>query len=491
MKKNSAPLRIILLISFQILFCFSCNQSTKEDKINELISYCSENDIFNGSVLVAEGGNILFKNAYGYSNLEDKKVLNLNTPSCIGSVSKQFTAMAVMILKEQNKLNYEDKLVQYFPGIPCAKKITIRHLLNHTSGTLRYTDLPELRINGLLKDDLTNQDVFDALVKRNSLDFEPGEKYSYTNSGFILLAMIIEKIAGEPFHKFLKDYIFSPLEMNNTFVCDGIVRYNREKAIGYNIYGDRDDYNVLVEGAGGIYSTVEDLYKWDQALYSEKLVSQKTLKEAFTPGLLNNGNSSRTISDSTWGYGFGWLLRKTNTADIVWHDGGFNGFSAIIYRELNNRDCIILISNMGQMGANAPVYPIHHILLNILDGKPYELPRIPIAIKVRKTIENNGIGSAIKEYYQLKKNKPDKYDFSENQLNNLGYYHLNNDNRNEAIALFRINVEQFPASSNAYDSFGEAYMKNGQKELAIKNYEKSLELNPANENAQEMLKRLK
>ncbi|MCD4730643.1 MAG: tetratricopeptide repeat protein [Bacteroidales bacterium] len=158
---------------------------------------------------------------------------------------------------------------------------------------------------------------------------------------------------------------------------------------------------------------------------------------------------------------------------------------------MNRKDCIIILSNKGQMGSNAPVYTIHDVLLKILKGESYEFPIIPIELKLRNIIENQSLEKAIINYHELKIESVVKYDFSENQLNRLGYYYLNKNKYKEAIAIFKLNVETFPSSSNAYDSLGEAYMKNGQKDLAIKNYEKSLELNPENANAIEMLRQLR
>ena len=488
MKKVLTKLIVLILVLSSLLH-YSCykNTSVKEKQIDEFLNLCFDNNLFYGSVLVAEKGKVIYKNAFGYSNLETKETLELNIRSCIGSISKQFTSMAIMILKEQDKLSYEDKLAMYFPEISGSDKITIRHLLNHTSGLYRFNNLSGFR----LTDDLKNQDVFNTLVSDGSYKFKAGEDYSYSNSGYILLAMIIEKISEEPFYKFMEKNIFSPLDMKNTYVHNRDERDIIKKAIGYDQYGEISDYNVLLSGAGGIYSTVEDLYKWNQGLYTEQLVSQATLNEAYTPGLLNNGESSRILSDSTWGYGFGWLLRKTSTENIVWHDGGFNSFSALFYRELNNKDCIIILVNKGRKGRNSPVYPIRDALLNILKGNKYEFPKISIATKMKYIIDNNSIEVAINDYKKLKETHFSDYDFSERQLNNLGYYYLNKNKLKEALAIFKLYVEVFPESANAYDSFGEAYMKNGQKKLAIKNYNKSLELNPENTNAKEMLYKLK
>lgn len=317
---------VLLLSIFLIIlsiFSQSCIADNKAKKIDHLMTYCYENDMFNGTVLVAGGGKIVYKNASGYANFHDMEKLKTTSVFCIGSIGKQFSSMAIMILKEQEKLNYEDRLSDYFPEFPdYADKITIRHLLNHTSGIPDWMDYSVFRARpGDFKDDITNKDVFEFLVQIDSLQFTPGEKYSYSSSGYVLLAMIVEKVSGEPFYKFMEQAIFNPLDMKNTLVWNETKPDIPDKTIGYNQFGEKDDYNILTMGAGSIYSTIEDLYKWDQGLYTGKLVSQETLQEAFNPGLLNNGTPSRILSDSTWGYGFGWLLRKNDSEDIVWHDG--------------------------------------------------------------------------------------------------------------------------------------------------------------------------
>lgn len=489
-------MKIITIITFALikLVAFTTPVSAYEKidkgKINELFNYCFENDLFYGSALIAENGTVLYKDVYGYANIDTKEKLTLNTPSCIGSVSKQFTAMAVMILVEQNKLSYDDKLEKYFPELPGSDRISIRHLLNHTSGMLRYTTLVELRDNNNIQDNLINTDVIDALINRDSLNIEPGTSYGYTNSEYIILATIIERVSGEPFHAFMKRHIFNPLGMNNTFVRNNTKPETQNKANGYNQLGELSDYNVLLTGAGGIYSTVEDLFKWDQSLYTEKLVSQKTLKEAFTPGVLNNGSPSRLLSDSTWGYGFGWLLRKNDSLNIVWHDGGFNAFSAILYSELNNQLSIIMLVNKGGSGLSSPIYPVRDALLRIIAGETFEFPKIPIFTTIKNAIDDLGLEEAIDKYHQIKNTQSTNYDMSERQLNLLGYYFIGKGRLTEAIATLKLNVEAFPNSANTYDSLAEAYKMNGQKELSIINYEKSLEINPENTNARAMLNEL-
>lgn len=273
-------LLVLLPSTFSIIlsiFNQSCIVDNKAKKIDKLMTYCYENDMFNGTVLVASDGEVVYKNALGYANFHDMEELKPISVFCIGSIGKQFTSMAIMMLKEQEKLDYEDRLSDYFPEFQdYADKITIRHLLNHTSGIPDWMDCSEFRVRpGDFKDDITNKDVFEFLVQIDSLQFMPGEKYSYSSSGYVLLAMIVEKVSGEPFYKFMKKNIFDPLDMKNTLVWNETKPEIPNKTIGYNQFGEKDDYNILTMGAGSIYSTIEDLYKWDQgALHRETCLSR-------------------------------------------------------------------------------------------------------------------------------------------------------------------------------------------------------------------------
>lgn len=483
---------LILVLFILLLSLLSSNseKSTVAERISKLIEYSYKNDMFNGAVLVARNGKVIYKNALGMANFEQKKKLKLNSNICIGSVSKQFTAMAIMILKERGKLKYENKLSTYFPDFPNADKITIRQLLNHTAGIPRYSNQSRFRVPGRpgdFIDNITNRDIYDFLIENGKLDFTPGERYAYTNSGYSLLAIVVEKISQKPFYLFMNQNIFAPLKMNDTLVWNKTKPLLPEKATGYNEFGDKDDYNVLTSGAGSIYSTVEDLLKWDQALYTEKLVSRRTLEEAFTPGRLNDGSLCKSRPDSTYSYGFGWLVFKNESENIVYHDGGFNGFSAVLYRELNNRDFIVLLSNKG---TNGPLYPIYDRIKKILKGESIDYHRIPISVTVKNLIDRYGVATAIRKFRELKKSSADKFVFSVNQLNALGYRYINKGKLKIARSVFKLNVELYPQDGNTYDSYAEACMRLGEDEEAIKNYKKSLELNPKNHNAMKMLERI-
>ena len=230
--------------------------------------------------------------------------------------------------------------------------------------------------------------------------------------------------------------------------------------------------------AGSMYSTVEDLYLWNQALYTEDMLSDKYKNIMFKP-FLNN-------------YAYGWDVEKILLAEsedslqVISHMGGINGFNTLITRLVDDKYLIVLLNNTGRAALNK----MNIGITNILYGKPYDQPQKSIAESLFNTLLEKNIASTIEHYHDLKKKYPDNYNFSVRELNRLGYQLLGLEKVDEAIEIFKLNVEVYPTSSNAYDSLGEAYMNNNQKELSVKNYEKSIELNPKNANAIKMLKKL-
>ena len=334
-----------------------------------------------------------------------------------------------------------------------------------------------------------NPEVVAMLAKhRPKPYFKPGEKWAYSNTGYLLLAVIVSRVSGEPFHMFLKNNIFLPLGMKDTLVFDP----RRDSKIERRVYGygpklqgegyELRDFHYLngAAGDGAIYSTLEDLYRWDQALYTDKLVQPQTLTRAFTPTRLKNGK--------THGYGFGWsILKDKDGSKVVAHGGGWVGFRTFIRREIDNRRTVILLTN----NSSYVLRPLINSVVDILSGRDYSLPKLSIAQEMTRFFFRDGLEAALNRYRKLKATQPDTYDFSERELNSLGYRALGIGKKKEAIAVFRLNVENFPKSWNVYDSLGEALMENGEYDQAVENYNQSLRLNPKNDNARKMLKKIK
>lgn len=300
---------------------------------------------FNGTVLVAEYGRVIYQKAFGYADFQKKDSLTTQTAFQLASVSKQFTAMAVMMLKERGKLSYEDSLQRFYPNFP-YHGITVRQLLTHRSGLPNYTYLCDKYTDR--KKPISNQEVVALLTQiKPDAYYPPNTHFDYSNTGYCLLAAIVEKASGMAFEDFLQANIFQPLAMNHTMVnnkAKGPVIPN--KATGYTAGRRRYEETYLngVVGDKGVYSTVEDLFKWEMALYSQKLVKTATLDEAFTPAhkepLENN-------------YGFGWRIKTPRDSEpIIFHGGWWQGFNAYLMHGRKDHSTIILLSNITNGSLN-------------------------------------------------------------------------------------------------------------------------------------------
>ena len=469
------------------VFCLVAFQSQafaqdKAAKIDELMTQYSKNGQFNGTVLVAEGGRVIYKKGFGMANAEWDIPNTPDTRFRLGSITKQFTAMLILQLVEQGKVKLDGKLTDYLTDYrkDTGDRVTIHQLLNHTSGIPSYTGLP-----GFFKDVSRNPYGVSDFVKQyasGDFQFEPGSKFSYNNSGYFLLGAIIEKVTGKPYEQVLKENILDPLGMKDT----GYDRHDtiiKKRATGYErrpkglINSPYLDMSIPY-AAGSLYSTVEDLYLWDQALYTDKLISAKSKELMYKPGLQN--------------YAYGWFVAKmpmgenNGTKTVIAHSGGINGFNTLITRLVDDRHLIVLLNNTG----GTKLEEMNRAITNILYNQPYTLPKKPVSEAMLQTILEKDVETAIKQYRELKAKQADAYDFREQELNALGYQLMGMLRMKDAIEVFKLNVEMYPRAANTYDSLGEAYMKTGNKELAIQNYKKSLELNPNNAGAAEALKKL-
>jgi len=405
-------------------------QTPQTEQIDHLMSTLYERGQFNGAIVVAVQGNILYRNAFGNASFETNMKWTPETPSCLASVSKQFTAMAIMMLAEQKKLSFDDPIAKYiseFALSPRTSQITLRQLLTHTSGIPDYGDL------GVDDSKLNQHSLIDAIMKRSSLLSKAGQRYQYSNPGYALLAIVVERVSGQGFSDLLAQKVFQPLGMDATYVYDGPRKRNPQAAVGYDQFGQRDDTTpTSVPGDGGIYSTVDDLLKWDQALYTDKLVRQTTLSAAFTPARVEEGTTT---------YGFGWNVTGTGEEKYVWHTGNTAGFRSFIGRHLGPRVTVIMLTNRG----NSKRTEINSAIMNILAGKPYTLPKRSGAEKLYTTIHDSGIQTALQMFHALKQAGSSDYDLGDSELNELGYQLLYGDKRvSDAIAVFELNTTEHP-----------------------------------------------
>lgn len=294
------------------------------------------------AVIAGKEKKITFEECVGLDNLEKRTPITSKTAFRLASLTKPFTAMAIMILKEKGLLKFDDELEKFFPDFPTyGRQITIRQLLTHTSG---MPDHEKPLYKKLKKgEEPTIYDSLEVIKEQKEPLFNPGGRYLYSDMGFVILALIIEKVSGQKYSKFLKKYIFEPLDITNTIVFDETKPNIKNRAYGYRktkngwmIY-DYDPLNYIV-GDEGIYSTVCDLAKWRNAWTSKLLVSNETLKEALTPYQLKSGELGRC--------GFSWFVNLKK--NLVFQPGSWVGFNNIMLIDYNSQTTVIMLSNTTQ-----------------------------------------------------------------------------------------------------------------------------------------------
>lgn len=462
----------ILYTLFIVMFMTASSTSAQKNvqKIDALLKQYYEYGQFNGSILVAENGKVIYKKGFGMANMEWGISNQPDTKFRIASVTKQFTAALVLQLVEEGKIKLDGKITDYLTDYrkDTGEKVTVHQLLNHTSGIPDYKNVSS---NPYSPADFVKKYV------SGELEFEPGTKYKYNNGGYSILGAIIEKVTGKSYETVLQERILKPLGMTNSGYAHNSSLLEKhassyEKTPNGYVNAPYIDMSIPY-AAGSIYSTVEDLFKWDQSLYEDKILSAESKRLMFTPGLSNYGYGIR-ITDQP----IGKSDRKTK---VIWHGGGgINGFASLISRAVEKRQTVIILDN-GSNGLNLP--KMTNSILGILNGQPFEAPKKSIAETLYKIAVEKDAASAIAEYRRLKAENSSTFDFSETELNTLGYQLLGMKRAKDAIEIFKLNVEMFPASANVYDTLGEAYLADNQKEPALANYKKAVELDSTNANA--------
>lgn len=467
--------------------------------------------LLNGNILIAQNGKVVNSLSYGYADLPSRTPNTLETPFNLASISKVFTATAILQLMEKGKLHLDDAFQIYFPDFPYPD-IAIRHLLTHTSG------LPDLELfESLVKEYpdtiISSRIVIDQLTaSHRALAFKPGDEFRYCNNGYVLLSLLVEKIGDEPFEDYLKKHIFGPARMHETFLYDptqkklptqvskhvyesfAIDTFSRvcdSKKYRYTDYN-----NDAATGASNIITTVNDMLRFDKAIFSFKLLKPATLQLAITPVKLNNGTYfSEKVMDTMEGagegsYGLGWeLFDQPGYGKGVGHGGFKVGLATFYYHNLDKNQTIVGFDNtagpaFGMIVTNA---------LHVLNNEP------PIQRSYKKSLARVYVTTLVKEgadaaAAQLTLLKPDTahYYLSEWEMNRAGYEQLYDYYRiDAALEIFKLNCLFFPLSYNTYDSYGEALNKAGKKKEAIALYERSILINPNNKGGIKALSTIK
>ena len=346
-----------------VLLQFGCSpssdsgekQGVPNTRIDEVFSEFLSPGSPGAVAMVIRNGSVVHTKGYGVAEVGSERALSRETPMRLGSVGKQFTSMAVMILADRGELGFDDPVTEWVPELRRFPGIRVHHLLQHTSGLPDYYDLSEEAFAGVAGSDgdpvLTNADVITFYESWGEPVFEPGERFEYSNPGYEVLGLIVERISGQSFGTFLAENIFEPLDMETAAVRERPETDIPDRAVGYQKaesgsgwIEDDDHYGNWLVGAGGIYASLDDLFLWDQALYTEALVEKETLDLAFTPTTLNDGSVSE--------YGFGWRVSDRLGHKAVHHGGSWVGFRAAIIRFIDDGMTVVVVSNASASAEN-------------------------------------------------------------------------------------------------------------------------------------------
>jgi len=502
MKKLLSIILIILLIGLT----YQYSTPSIPARIDKLVSEYVINHNFMGSILVADKGKVIFAKGYGLANVKQNVLNSPQTKFLIGSITKQFTAMLVMQLVEKGKLKLDNTISEFLPYFPrnTGDKITIEMLLNHTSG-LPHPDGIESYYHFTKKEDYIKK------ASKEKLHFEPGEKYKYSNVGYYILGVIIEKVTGKTYEEFLIEKILKPLGMSNTG-CNsrGLALENR----AYSYFKLSDKYltwsdtrsfdpSIMFFSAGFMYSTVEDLFKFSKALSTNKLLTKKYMDKHIKmrtvkslPPIRNISKKQVTDLFGTSGSGFiGEISIKVDpdtkdTATLYWHDGTMKFFKGYHYHFSEPEQYIIILSNCSlRCEGDEMALKIHQLLNN----KSYEhihFKHSLIEYLSEEVLDHAGIPAALSEYKRLKN---DTFNFNVPDADYLvqsGLYFAGKGDLDNAILILQTVISEFPKFWKAYDALGETYLRKSDKTNAIRNFKKSLELNPGNTKTIKLLKKL-
>ena len=318
------------------------------------------------TVIAVKGGEVHYRKAFGMANLELRVPMAPDMVFRIGSITKQFTAVAILMLMEQGKLALDDPITRFLPDYPTHDHIiTVEHLLTHTSGIQSYTGMKEWP--PLMRKDFTVQEMID-FFKYRPMQFAPGKRWAYNNSGYFLLGAIIERVSEQPYARFVNERIFEPLGMRQSYYDEPAPIISR-RAAGYEL-GPNGFTNAAYlsmtqpYAAGSLASTVDDLALWDAALYTDNLLRQETLQRAFTPYRLNDGTPT--------GYGYGWAIGEYEGLRTVEHGGGINGFITQVMRIPEVQAFVAVLSNRSSPSPSPSLLALQ--VAGLILGHPYQIP---------------------------------------------------------------------------------------------------------------------
>ena len=456
--------------------------------IDQIFRKFAEYESFQGTVLVADHGEILYEQAFGQANREWSVPNTVDTRYNIASLSKQFTAVLVLQLVEEGVLHLDSTINAYLPVYrqDVGSQVTLHHLLTHQSGIPNYTSLPYVWSDSLMLHYTTDE----LLTKFGSRDltFRPGSQFRYSNTGYLLLSAILEAVTGEPFDTLLNRRITVPLHLSRTGVDDRS-RLIEQRAYGYEkttkgFHPVEATFMRNLQGAGNLYSTVGDLYRWDQALTDNTLLPKKKMRALIKP---HTEASTQWIPpyENTYGYGVGLTeiaLTKKKTIPMVFHSGHIKGFSSFYGRFPEDQQAVIILSNTG----NVSTIRLNEVTLEIvkvLHGLPYTVPQRDLAADLYQVIQQEGIEATVAHYHHLRDAFPYEFQDSSEKLDQLGQHLQSEGDMKNAVVIFQLNTDVHPHWQTFYQ-LANACLALKEYENAAQYYEKSLSLNPKRTSAE-------
>lgn len=473
-----------IIFLFSLLISLTVQAQNKRDSLlSQLMRTYHNYNMFDGAVLVAEKGEIVYKEAFGMANREWDIPNSVDTKFMIGSISKPLTATLALILVQKGLLGLDNTVDEYLPEFrnKPAAKVTIRQLMSHRSGIPNYDIIKDFfpRISR----QSFSRSEYVKIYNDSALAFEPGTRYLYSSWGYFTLGYIIEKVTGKTYAEAMRDEIFSKLDMQSSgsYLHTQIVPKRAsgyDYGLGYFLSGDfRDQSNTM--GTGDIYTTVEDLFKFHLSITNHTLINKALTDEMLAPGKLRYNN-----------YGFGWFNQIFKYTDrdslkVNYHLGSTDGFISFLLREPETNSLVVLLSN------SAPIdyFGITKNILKILHEKPVILKE-PVHKKMETLIGKNGAASAVADYQKM------KMDTAHYAVDWLQMYYLVENLvslklLDDARIMAENNVLEFPQKELMALSLANIYLALDKKSEAVQYYKKTLQINPENEEAKNRLKEIK
>lgn len=489
----------LLLITLNI----TAYSQNRVRQIDSLVAIRIVDYELSGNVLVAEKGKVIHQHSTGLANTASNTPVTSASAFHLASISKLFTSTAILQLYEKGKLKLNDPVKKYVPELN-NDAITVRHLLTHTSGLGDFQILEKPYFQDTSKI-FTIGDIPSAINNdKNAFQSAPGEKWIYSNIGYNLLALIVERVMKTSFPDYLTKYIFKPAGMLHTYISTPLIKVDDpNRVIGYDYFNfapwitqradslKQNHIELLhidgLVGMGNVVSTTEDLLSFDRSLYTGKILRRSTLTMAFNPIHLNNGELAVTGWKNTRSYfGLGWcILLDDSHGKVVFHTGGMPGAVTAFIRNISKDQTVIVLNNITHRSTHNTAMS----LVYLLNGGAAQTDKKSLANEFSRTLIGQSINEALARFNSIKADTAHFY-IDEREMNIAGIGMFFNNYKAQGMEVLRLNTVLFPNSANVYDSFAMVLADSGDKKNAILMYKKALEINPKLTSAVNALKKL-